>query len=230
MIEEADFQKIGNATIDLCVFVDKLRLGDKHREEADKLTHNVLNLIKQTEKIKEEPLTKGNKMSKKLKIQFWKAEKALAMQILEQEGLPKEKGDGEIRIFSAPDLRDDNVFLRGASKSENLNIGWIDFYTQHDLNAYLHWAVNAITDELFTGEGGLKIGEMCEVRDEEDKQWEERKLLAILPEQYNRRFIVETEDYPTEYSSWDYARPIIERTEPTVEECGQLITYTWEEK
>lgn len=43
MIEEADFQKIGNAAIDLCVFVEKLRLGEKHRAEADKLTHNVLN-------------------------------------------------------------------------------------------------------------------------------------------------------------------------------------------
>ena len=52
MIEEADFQKIGNAAIDLCVFVEKLRLGKKHREEANKLNHNVLNLIKQTGKIK----------------------------------------------------------------------------------------------------------------------------------------------------------------------------------
>jgi hypothetical protein len=43
MIEEADFQKIGNAAIDLCVFVEKLRLG------------------------------------KKLKIQFWRAERAQAM-------------------------------------------------------------------------------------------------------------------------------------------------------
>ena len=36
-------------------------------------------------------------MSKKLKIQFWKADKALAMQILEQEGLPscKEEGKGQ---------------------------------------------------------------------------------------------------------------------------------------
>lgn len=96
MIEEADFQKIGNAAIDLCVFVEKLRLGKKHREEANKLTHNVLNLIKQTGKIKEEPLTKGKKM-KKLKIQFWKADKALAMQILEQEGLPERKVNDLLR-------------------------------------------------------------------------------------------------------------------------------------
>ena len=53
MIEEADFQKIGNAAIDLCVFVDKLPLGGKHRAEADKLTHNVLNLMERTGKIED---------------------------------------------------------------------------------------------------------------------------------------------------------------------------------
>lgn len=110
-------------------------------------------------------------MSKKLKIQFWKADKALAMQVLEQEGLPKEKREGEIRISWAPELHDDNVFLRGDCSSKNSNIGWITFSTQYDLNAYLHWVVNTITDELFTGEG-----------------------------------------------------------EPKIEECGQLVTYTWEEK
>lgn len=167
-------------------------------------------------------------MSKKLKIQFWKAEKALAMQILEQEGLPKEKEDGEIRIFCSPDLRDDNVFLRGASKSENLNIGWIDFNTQQDLNAYLQKAVNAITDELFTGEGELKVGEMCEVRDGEVGDWEKRKLIAVLPAQYRERFIVEWEDCPTEHGSWTYARPIAKRIEPKIEECGNVVTYTWE--
>lgn len=200
MIEEADFQKIGNAAIDLCVFVEKLRLGKKHREEANKLTHNVLNLIKQTEKIKEEPLTKG-KIMKRLKIQFWKAERALAMQILEQEGLPKEKEGGFVKI-------DDNA----------------------KCNAYLQKVVATITDELFTGKGELKIGEMCEVKDDEDHIWNRRKLLAILPEQYKGRFIVETEDYPNEYSSWDCARPIAKQTKPTIEECGNVITYTWEEK
>ena len=71
---------------------------------------------------------------------------------------------------------------------------------------------------------------MCEVKDAEFDIWEKRKLLAILPEQYNRRFIAEMEGRLDEYSSWDCARTITKRTEPTVEECGQLITYTWEEK
>lgn len=229
MIEEADFQKIGNAAIDLCVFVEKLRLGKKHREEANKLTHNVLNLIKQTGKIKEEPLTKGNKM-KKLKIQFWKAEKALAMQILEQEGLPEYKGDGFVQIYQSIGLKDCRLNLRGIATSFDLYIEQKHFRSNSERDAYLDKIVNAITDELFTGEGELKIGEMCEVKDDEDNIWNRRKLLAILPEKYDERFIVETEASPTLHYSWDCARPIVKRIEPTIEERGQLITCTWEEK
>lgn len=230
MIEEVDFQKIGNAAIDLCVFVEKLRLGKKHREEANKLTHNVLNLIKQTEKIKEEPLTKGNKM-KKLKIQFWKAEKALAMQILEQEGLPKEKRDGFIKIIDSPALDFVlGVWLRGYHSSSTLSIKTISLNSNAARDEYLQKAVNAITDELFTGEGEPKIGEMCEVRNGEVGDWGKRKLLAILPEQYDDRFIAEWKDYPIKYKGWRYARSIAKRTEPTVEECGNVVTYTWEEE
>lgn len=166
---------------------------------------------------------------KKLKIQFWRAEKALAMQILEQEGLPKEKRDGFIKIIHSPGLDFVmGVWLRGYPSSFALSIETISLHSNTARDEYLQKAVNAITDELFTGEGEFKVGEMCEVRDDEDNNWKRRKLIAILPEQYDERFIVETEDYPTVHSSWDCARPIAKRTEPTVEECGQLVTYTWE--
>ena len=229
MIEETDFQKVGNAAIDLCVFVDKLRLGEKHREEANKLTHNILNLIKQTEKIKEEPLTKGNKM-KKLKIQFWKAEKSLAMQILEQEGLPSYKEEGLALICDQPALCEYSIDLRGRAKYANLLIQCVEFNTNAERDEYLQKAVNAITDELFTGEGELKIGEMCEVKDDGDERWKKRKLLAILPVQYKERYIVDTGEERGDWSFFDCIRPLVKRTEPTVEENGQLITYTWEEK
>ena len=170
-------------------------------------------------------------MSKKLKIQFWKAEKALAMQILEQEGLPKEKGDGFIQINDSPALVfEAGVWLRGYHHYADFKLNPIYFVTNSERDAYLKKIVNAITDELFAGEGELKIGEMCEVRGDEFKQWEKRKLIAILPEQYIRRFVAETEAYPDMHTSWNYARPITKRTEPTIEECGQLVTYTWEEK
>ena len=170
-------------------------------------------------------------MSKKLKIQFWRAKLALAMQILEQEGLPKEKKEGEIQIAGSPELRDDYVFLRGDYIPGNSNIGWITFNTQYELNVYLNWAVNAITDELFTGEGELRVGEICEVKDYKDEQWKKRKLVAILPKEYKNPFATESEVGKNDYCIlWNCARPISKRIEPTVEECGQLVTYTWEEK
>lgn len=170
-------------------------------------------------------------MNKILKIQFWKAEKALAMQILEQEGLPKEKGNGFVKIIDSPALVfETGVWLRGYHHCADFKSDSVPFNTNSKRDAYLKKVVNAITDELFAGKGELKVGEMCEVKDYKDEQWKKRKLLAILPEKYDERFIVEKEEYPYEYSSWRYARTITKRTEPTVEECGQLVTYTWEEK
>lgn len=169
-------------------------------------------------------------MSKKLKIQFWRAKLALAMQILEQEGLPERKVNDFIKIISMPCMFRDELCLRGYDTQEDFFVDVIYFSSNTARDAYLQKAIKAITDELFTGEGELKVGEMCEVRDGEVGDWEKRKLLAILPEQYDERFIVERKEYPTEVGSWKYARPITKRIEPTIEECGQLVTYTWEEK
>lgn len=165
---------------------------------------------------------------KKLKIQFWKAEKALAMQILEQEGLPKEKNKGHVRIMIQPEFLTETLYLRGMEHKYNLCIPKAGFNTNAERDEYLQKAVNAITDELFTyGDGELKVGEMCEVSDD-GKSWLNRKLLAILPKDYYSRFIA-GDDYGN-WNSWNNARPVAKRTEPTVEQCGQLITYNWEEK
>ena len=168
-------------------------------------------------------------MSKKLKIQFWKAEKALAMQILEQEGLSERKVNDFIKIISMPCMFRDELCLRGYDTQEDFFVDVIYFSSNTARAAYLQKAVDAITDELFTEGGELKVGERCEVRDDEDEQWIKRKLITILPEQQSYRFVVNSLE-PHKYLGYEYARPIIERTEPTVEECGQLVTYTWEEK
>lgn len=143
---------------------------------------------------------------KKLKIQFWKAEKALAMQVLEQEGLPERETEGFIRISDCLCMLIEELLLRGCSIKEDFVVDVIDFSSNTERDAYLHWAVNAITDELFT-EGELKIGEMCEVRNSRSDNWGKRKLVAILPAQYDERFIAEWEDYPTQHSSWKMRPP-----------------------
>ena len=166
-------------------------------------------------------------MSKKLKIQFWRAEKALAMQILEQEG---SFCDSEHVYMGLPELCCDRIYLCDEAERGNLDVSARSFVANSERDAYLQKAVNAITEELFTESGELKLGEMCKVRNSESGKWEKRKLLVILPKQYENRFIAETKDYPAGHSSWTFARPIVKRIEPTVEECGQLVTYTWEEK
>lgn len=167
-------------------------------------------------------------MNKKLKIRFTKFEKALAMQILEQEGLPSCKEDGLIKIVESPWIHEGKLWLRGSNSRDDWEVEVAKYSTNIDRDSSLYCIVNSITDELFTDEGELKVGEMCEVRDDECERWRKRKLLAIFPEQYKHRFIVEKEDCPTEYSSWNCARPIAKRTEPTMKVCEQLITYTWE--
>ena len=165
---------------------------------------------------------------KKLKIQFWKAEKALAMQILEQEGLPKEKGRDFIKIIDSPALDFElGVWLRGYQHGADFDLETISLNSNAERDAYLNKVVNAITDELFAGEGELKVGEMCEVRGCRDS-WTKRRLLAILPESFEVRFIADNDSVT--WSSWRYARPIAKRIEPTIEECGNVVTYTWEEK
>nr|DAF79050.1 MAG TPA: hypothetical protein [Caudoviricetes sp.] len=167
-------------------------------------------------------------MTKKLKLAFWLTDKTLSMKIEEQAGLPHFKETGFVRIKSSPYLEDWGIYLRGKYWAAGNQVVSKCFISNEERDAYLHKVINAITDELFTGEGELKIGEMCEVKDDDSERWKKRKLLAILPEKYDARFIVESGDCPTEHSSWDCARPIAKHTEPTVEECGNVVTYIWE--
>lgn len=151
------------------------------------------------------------------------------MQILEQEGLPSCKEDGEAHIWEQPAISKYSIDLRGLAKWANLRISHIEFDTNAERDEYLQKAVAAITNELFTEGGELKVGEMCEVRDDDTESWRKRKLITILPEQQSYRFVVDSLE-PHRYLGYEYARPIAKRTEPKIEECGQLITYTWEEK
>ena len=166
-------------------------------------------------------------MSKKLKIQFWKDEKALAMQILEQEGLPRRKEEGFVRINDVPWLYDERIDLRGHDPDHDWDVNRMTFDTNDERDEYLQKAVNAITEELFTGEGELKVGEWCMVRNDGEPT-DRRKILAILPEHYENRFIAANGSI--HWSSHQFAFPIAKRIEPKIEECGNVVTYTWEEE
>jgi hypothetical protein len=168
-------------------------------------------------------------MSKKLKIKFWKTEKALAMQVVEQWGLPERKTFGRVQSGTSPMLYKEVIGIRGCYKKDDWFIGSILFDSNEERDAYLDKMTQAITDELFTGKGELKVGEMCEVKISDVCEWVTRKLLAILPEEQSYRYICTHSSLKNAFTMCKYARPITKRIEPKVEECGELITYTWEE-
>ena len=114
-------------------------------------------------------------MSKKLKIKFWKAERALAMQILEQEGLPESKIDGKVRIVHSPAMSDDMIYLRGKEYCYDFVVENYYFGSNQDRDECLNRLVNAITDELFVSKGEVKVGELCEMSDDK-LVWEVRRF------------------------------------------------------
>lgn len=127
-------------------------------------------------------------MSKKLKIRFVKFEKALAMQILEQEGSFCNSAHIQIGI---PELCGDDIYLCEEDERDNLNhVSILEFVSNAERDEYLKTVIRWISEEQFAMRSGkLKVGELCEAH--VGNRWEKRRLLAILPKRYKNRFIVE---------------------------------------
>lgn len=161
-------------------------------------------------------------MSKKLKIKFVKFEKALAMQILEQEGSFR---DSEYVGTGIPELCADIIYLCDEEERGNLGIAKKYFNTNHERDEYLKYVVRWISEEQFDeGTGELKVGKMCEVRDCDYEEWERRRLLAILPEKFKDPYVVEDLRCDNDWLCFMQARPINGGINPTID--GDV--YTWE--
>lgn len=163
-------------------------------------------------------------MNKKMKIRFWRAEKALAMQILEQEG---SFCDSEHVGTGFPELCRDRIYLCDEDLRGNLNISVTHFDTNAERDEYLKNVIRWISEEQFgeDNEEMLKSGELCEVRDCAYDEWEKRKLITILPKRFENRYIVEI-DCGNGWTGFMCARPIGRQIEPKID--GDI--YTWEEK
>lgn len=164
-------------------------------------------------------------MNKKLlKIRFVKFERALVMQILEQRG---SFCDSEHVCTGLPALSGDRIYLREERERDNWDVSERSFETNAERDEYLKNVIRWISEEQFgrDNEEMLKPGELCEVRDSGYDEWEERILIAILPERFLNRYIVET-DRGNSWTYFAYGRPIGRRIEPKID--GDI--YTWEEK
>lgn len=162
-------------------------------------------------------------MTKLLKIRFVKFEKALATQVLEQEG--KFEKTEHIRIRAYPATDESCIFLRGWEVNSNFKVITIHFETNTERDEYLDKVVKWISEEQFGGNGKLEVGKMCEVSDD-NKCWQSRMLLAVLPKSFFSKYIAAEVYSDTICCRWKYARPIASCVQPTIDEDNNEI-YTW---
>lgn len=160
-------------------------------------------------------------MTKKLKIRLTKFEKALAMQILEQEGSFR---DSEHVDTGFPELCCARIYLCDEDERDNLNhVSMLEFVSNELRDVYLNNVIRWISEDQFCEE--LTVGELCEVRNKNtDDEWKIRKLITILPEPYYSPYIVEAhEGRGCCWQAFDQARPI---KNSTLKIDGDI--YTWE--
>ena len=210
--------------------MNKFKILDE-LQHYKKIVAELENELQQIEE-KDSASSSAQPVKKKLKIKFWKAEKALVMQILEQEGLPEKKEERAVRIVIDPSIRRNDIYLRGKLRAGDFKIDHLYFGANFERDQYLDKITKAITDELFSnGTAELKIGEMCEVRSIGPyiDNWKSRRLVAVLPPSIHKRYICESLDSVEQFDGFEEARPISKRIEPKVETNGEIVTYTWEE-
>ncbi|MDY5583600.1 MAG: hypothetical protein SPF41_06610 [Candidatus Merdousia sp.] len=164
-------------------------------------------------------------MTKKLVIRFVKFERALAMQILEQEGVFIDTEHVKIDIL--PNLSVNRVFLRGSVRKLDWAVcsSYIAKTDNAERDEYLDKVVKWISEEQFSMGRKLEIGKECMVSlfdDIDGEDWVMGRLLAILPKHIRRRYIIQSKNDKGMATSWKYARPV--SVSPKID--GDV--YTWE--
>ena len=158
-------------------------------------------------------------MTKKLKIRFVKFERALAMQILEQEGIFMTIE--HVRVRAYPSLDENCVFLRSWEKEYDFSVRTIRFNGNAERDEYLNKVIKWISEEQFSGSGKLEIGKECEFSDD-GKDWFFDEYAGKCEKQLGEpRFLSAGSNILYRFK---YARPIGGCVQPKID--GDV--YTWE--
>ena len=163
-------------------------------------------------------------MTKLLKIRFVKFEKALAMQILEQVGIFK--ATEHVQAIGFPAISNTCIYLRSKNLEYDNNIGCIHFNDNAERDKHFNNVIKWISEEQFSMGRKLEVGKMCEVSDD-NKCWQSRMLLAVLPKSFFSRYIAAEVYSDTICCRWKYARPIASCVQTTIDKDDNEI-YTWE--
>lgn len=173
-------------------------------------------------------------MIKKLEIKFVKFEKALAIQVLNQEG--SFKATKHVNLGNYLMLSKNGICISHHydEKDEEINyrISCSYFNSNKERDEYIEKVVKWITKEQFPNKDNkLKIGSECEVRNNDEDGWVKRKLITILPKQYYNRYICESELQGGKCAViWSYARPISDNNTGNIKHIKDgdySVVYSW---
>lgn len=173
-------------------------------------------------------------MTKKLEIKFVKFEKALAIQVLNQEG--SFKATEHVNLDKYPMLLKNKICISRYydEKDEEINyhISCSYFNSNKERDEYIEKVVNWITEEQFPNKDNeLKIGSECEVKNYDEDEWVKRKLITVLPKQYYNRYICESQEGTDRCAyNWSYARPISDNNTGNikyVKDSDYSMIYSW---
>lgn len=161
-------------------------------------------------------------MTKKLKIQFVKFEKAIAAQLLEVDGFNWVKDDStHIRLYPSGYLTLWEEYASIPTVRNNNNISSTSFNDNTERDKYLNKVIKWISEEQFSGSGKLEIGKECEFSDNGVDWYSGHFGGKCAKELGEPRFLAAGSGILVRFKN---ARPIAGCVRPKIE--GDV--YTWE--
>ena len=161
-------------------------------------------------------------MTKLLKIRFVKFERALAMQILEQEG--NFYTIKHVRVRAYPQMDENCVFLRSWEREYDFSVRTIRFNDNAERDKYFNNVIKWISTEQFATGGKLEIGKECEVSDN-GEDWFVRFFVGKSAKQLGvPRYLAYWYDNLDYLVRYRYVRPLASFVRPKID--GDV--YTWE--
>ena len=161
-------------------------------------------------------------MTKLLKIRFVKFERALAMQILEQEGIFMTIE--HVRVRAYPSLDENCVFLRSWEREYDFSVRTIRFNDNAERDKYFNNVIKWISEEQFALGRKLEIGKECEASDN-GEDWFVRAFAGKSAKQLGEpRYLAYWYDNLGYLIRYKYVRPLASLVRPKID--GDV--YTWE--
>lgn len=158
-------------------------------------------------------------MTKKLKIRFAKFEKALVMQILEQNGVFL--SGTHVKISAVPEFTyEDTLYLRGSITPSDFAVRVKCFTNNDKRDEYLDKVIGWISEEQFSTGRKLEIGEACLFSDDR-RDWHSGEYAGKCAKQLGEpRFLALDGD--NSLTRWQYVKPLY----GALKIDGDV--YTWE--